>query len=272
MINNIFLILVLSSTITFNAPKYTLYNKHYCCLNSINQSVLELSTEKSCSTNLNKTNSNSKYIHSYNLISALYSINDIHIKYPQLINLGDKNKQSIINDLIKTEALKVLNYYKDSTNDLTLEIDYTIKKQDLNILSIIYSGIGYIKGAAHPNNLLYTTNIDINTGKKLRLKDIVNINKNLTSKFINGDFKPLNPYVDHTLSNFSNEELLKTLESADSLDNLDSKTHSDVFSYLTNDSLGISMNVSHAAGDHTEFEIKLTDIKNNIKEKTLSIN
>ncbi|MHC1681592.1 MAG: DUF4163 domain-containing protein [Clostridiaceae bacterium] len=272
MINNLFLILVLSSTITFNAPKYTPYIKSHYDLNSINQSVLKLSTEKSDSTNLNKTNLNSEYNHSYELISSLYSIDDIHIKYPQLINLGDKNKQSIINDLIKTDALKVLNYYKNSTHDLTLEIDYTIKRQDLNILSLQYSGIGYIKGAAHPNNLLYTTNININTGKKLRLKDIVNIDKNLISKFINGDLKPLNPYVDYTLSNFSTEELLKTFENADSLSNTGSENYSDVFSYLTKDSLGISMNVSHAVGDHTEFEIKLKDIKNNIKEKTLSIN
>ena len=38
-----------------------------------------------------------------------------------------------------------------------------------------------------------------------------------------------------------------------------------IFSYLTKDSLGISISVGHATGDHAEFEIKYQDIANNLK-------
>lgn len=50
----------------------------------------------------------------------------------------------------------------------------------------------------------------------------------------------------------------------DSLDNIGTEKQSDVFSYLTADSLGISIGVSHALGDHAEFEIRYEEIKDNI--------
>ena len=49
------------------------------------------------------------------------------------------------------------------------------------------------------------------------------------------------------------------------MDNIGTEKQSDVFSYFTSDSLGISVSVSHAIGDHAEFEIKYQDLKGNIK-------
>jgi len=43
---------------------------------------------------------------------------------------------------------------------------------------------------------------------------------------------------------------------ADSLDNIGTVNQSDIFSYITEDTLGISVSVSYAEGDHIEFEIK----------------
>lgn len=40
-----------------------------------------------------------------------------------------------------------------------------------------------------------------------------------------------------------------------------------LFSYFTNDSLGISIGVIHALGDHAEFEIKYEELKEVIKNE-----
>ena len=67
----------------------------------------------------------------------------------------------------------MLNYCKDNTDEVTLEINYVIKLKDKNLLSVQYSGMGYSKGAAHPNNLFYTTNINLISGTRIRLADLL---------------------------------------------------------------------------------------------------
>jgi hypothetical protein len=55
-----------------------------------------------------------------------------------------------INEMIRNEVLKVLNYYDSDVNNLDLEIKYEITWKSKNLLSIQYSGIGYLKPSAHP--------------------------------------------------------------------------------------------------------------------------
>lgn len=192
-----------------------------------------------------------------------------NIKYPQLSGLSDVDKQKQINNILKDEALKVLKYYEEPYGGfLDVDIEYKITLKTMTILSIQYSGDGYVSHAAHPNNLFYTTNINIKTGKRLRLTDIVNIDEDFASKFLNDGFKALWPEQRVVLQDITNKEIQRNFKNADSLDNIGTEKKSDVFSYFTNDSMGISISVSHAIGDHAEFEIKYQDIKNNIKSES----
>ena len=188
-----------------------------------------------------------------------------NIKYPEISGLSDNDKQTKINSTLKDEALKVLKYYEDPYGSVDLNIDYKLVLKNPNILSIQYSGIGYVSNAAHPNNLFYTTNINIKTGERLILNDLVNVDKDFANKFLNGDFKALCHEQSEALKHLTNEEIQKYFIEADSLDNIGTDKQSDVFSYFTNDSLGISIGVGHAIGDHAEFEIKYKDLKDNIK-------
>ncbi|WP_379157924.1 PdaC/SigV domain-containing protein [Paenibacillus sp. sgz5001063] len=187
------------------------------------------------------------------------------IKYPQLFGMSDVDKQNELNNTLKDEALKVLKYYEEPSGFVDINIDYKIVLETRNILSIQYSGVGDVSNAAHPNNLFYTTNINIKSGERLRLKDIVNIDEDLASKFLNDGFKALWPAQGEALKHFTNEEIKQNFTDADSLDYIGTEKQADVFSYFTNDSLGISISVSHAIGDHAEFEIKYQDIKDNAK-------
>lgn len=193
--------------------------------------------------------------HPYQLTKKTYATRNVKINYPQITGLKDLEQQNAINALIRDEALKVRNYYAGADQPFTLEIDYQLKLVRENLLSIQYTGVGYAEGAAYPNNLIFTTNIDLRNGSKLRLKDLVNINESLVKTLQSEKLKSLKPEHHEILKGFTDEELLDKLNRADS------------FSYLTIDSLGISLSVPHAIGDHAEFEIKYSAILNHFKIK-----
>jgi hypothetical protein len=197
---------------------------------------------------------------SYKIISETYDNNKgTKINYPQITDLSDAEKQKELNEIIKDEALKGNNYYKDVDGDVTIDINYKIVCQEPEILSIIYSGVGNVSGAAHPSNLFYTTNLDTINTKILRLNDIVDINDDFVNMFINGKFKAVNSDYESEykseISMVTFDDWKKRLLTADPLDKMGNE-----FSYMTKDSLGISIGVMHALGDHVEFEIKYKDI------------
>jgi len=232
-----------------------------------------ISTESSITEN-NKTNKNDAKSNfelasqgSYKIVSETYDNNKgTKINYPQITDLSDAEKQKGLNEIIKNEALKGNNYYKDVDGDVTIDINYKIVCQEPELISIIYSGVGNVSGAAHPSNLFYTTNLDITNIKNLRLNDIVNINDDFVNMLINGSFKAINSKYEAEYKSEINmltlEDWKKRLLAADPSDKMGSE-----FSYMTKDSLGISIGVMHALGDHTEFEIKYKDIWKYIKLK-----
>lgn len=228
----------------------------------------------SCNNGENTNNPNQQKPVTYNNINyevteLNYTKSDEILKYditfPQISGLSDNDKQKKINSILEEEALKVLKYYENPYGSVELIIDYKVVLKKENILSIQYSGVGSVSNAAHPNNLFFTTNINLETGERIRLKDVVNIDEEFADKFLNGEFKALWPEQSETLQHYTNERIQKNFMEADSLDNIGTEKQSDVFSYFTQDSLGISIGVAHAIGDHAEFEINYMDIKDNIK-------
>lgn len=206
-------------------------------------------------TSTKNDNSLSSTSISYELVKAVYNNENVTINYPQITNLIDKDKQKLINDVLKNEALKVLNYYKDSTGDVTLDINYIIKYKGNDQLSVQYSGIAYVKGVAHPNNLFYTTNIDLNKAVKLRLSDLAQIDEDFINKFKSSVDKSDQPGK-LSVQQYTTANLVKMFNNSDSLDNIGTVNQSDIFSYITKDTIGISVSVSYAEGGHVEFEIK----------------
>jgi|GEM_PF-616186 len=204
----------------------------------------------------------------YKLTKNVYKAKNVTVNYPQITNLGDDNKQKLLNEIIKNDALE--GFSKGADDNLTLEINYNIPLEASNFLSIQYYGLSTIKGAAYPTNQFYTTNIDIKNGKKLKLADIIKIDDNFVKSFRNGSYVALEPgnselkaAVNQYINNISNQDLIKYFKQADS--RKIEENPSTTYSYLTNDSIVISINVPHAIGDHVEYKIKSTDIQNNIK-------
>ena len=222
---------------------------------------------------LKPNNENSAALDSSNYLGYVienesYKKEGISIKYPQINKLVDDAKQSKINEMIKAEAFTVMDLYEDNS---TIEIDFKTTWKSKNLISIQYYGSGFSKGAAYAVDLLYTITIDISKGSKLRLKDYINIDNNFVDKF--RKYKVKDPDInqasegafEYILDTYSVDDLLKYFDGADSSYNNSAFT----FSYFTKDSLGISIEVPNAVGDHTEIELKYKDIKENIKEDNM---
>lgn len=180
---------------------------------------------------------------------------NVKINYLQINNSSDSSKEQKINELIKTSVLEVLND-KDSFSSLSLTMDYEIKYKGEDLLSIEYLGLANVKGAAHPVNVIKTTNIHFKKGKQLSLSDVVTLNDSFAERIRAGKYKVYRSDLDlkaagvltDVLNGFSNQDLLKSL-----------KQQTAKF-YFTKDSLGVSIEVAHVVGDHLEMEMKYKDL------------
>lgn len=196
----------------------------------------------------------------YKLTKTNYNKDMIKISYPKVSGLKDKEKEKEINELIEQGAISGSNYYKDIEGKVDLEIDYLVKLQDEKTLSLVFTGLGIASGTAHPTDHFYTVNIDLENVKLFKLGDFIKVNDNLVDRLKNGDFKLLNNNQQEIINIIERDSLIKGLTNADSLDKIGTKDQVDYFSYLTEDSLGISVGVPHVAGDHAEFEIKFNQL------------
>jgi hypothetical protein len=102
---------------------------------------------------------------------------------------------------------------------------------------------------------------------KLMLKDFIKIDKNFVNKY--RSYKVADPDKNqmeagafkYILETYSTDDLLGYFNGTDT----SFKESAFTFSYFKEDTLGISIEVPNAAGDHLEIELKYKDIKDNIK-------
>lgn len=230
------------------------------------------SSQKKADSNENKdtAQSSNQSVVAYGLTENVYKNKNITVNYPQITNLGNNNKQSAINNLIKNDVVTYVN--KNIAGDSSLKLNYSVKLQTPELLSIEYFGVASAPNTAHPNNIFYTTNMDVRNVRKLRLPDIARVDENLVNAFKKGQYVSLEPKnsdlqsgVTEYVSDISTSDLIKYFNQADNFDI--NQNPSSVFSYLTKDSIVISINVSHALGDHAEFSINYKNIQSNINVK-----
>lgn len=185
---------------------------------------------------------------------------DIEISFPQFSGFKNIALQNKVNALLKDEAFR--EYEKN--NDLSLSIKYEIVHQDDKTISVTYSGFAYNKQAAYPRDIFTTVNIDLESGNRIRLGDIVEVDnlfveelRKTLSSYIseNPDWEPV--YSEKL--DADNEYLLNLMLQADL------ETTSNCFSYYTSDYLGISFSTAHVAGDHFEIKMMFSDLEDYIK-------
>lgn len=192
----------------------------------------------------------------YKIASEKYDNKGIRISYPILKNISDDNKQYKINKYIKDVALKVADLYEE-VSDVNLQILYEVKYKSSKYLSIAFSGTATVPNEANPTNYFYTINLDLVNCKKLRLIDIIGLDRNLVKDIMNGSYNPINdvPNFQNVYKDMKEQDFIYSLENADSPENMGEEGYSNYYTYLANDSVGISIRTPHEFGDHMEYEI-----------------
>ncbi|ADM72359.2 hypothetical protein PPE_04600 [Paenibacillus polymyxa E681] len=203
---------------------------------------------------------------SYELIQEEYSKNGIVIKYPQIIKLKDIAKQKSLNKILKTDALEGLHDYADSNAGVHVEIDYEIKRQSERFLSVQYTGIRYVKDAAYPSHMFYTTNLDMKQASRIRLRDLVKVEKPFIELIKSGKITAVQPEQQGLIGDFTKDDLIQLLTNADVTKGSLAEVEMESFSYFTNDSLGMSVPMAHVVGDHAEYETRFAQIPENIRQ------
>lgn len=175
--------------------------------------------------------------------------NNVLIKYPVLIS--DKFDFTIINDTIKETALNIFSIDKEVNQEINIEYEVTFSNN--SFISIVFKGLINATSSAHPSNIFYTLNINIENSSKIRLTDIYNIDDD----FVEICRNELKKQLDSNIAIYLDNEL------KDMLINSDQK--SEVYSYYKEKSVGISFPTIHVIGDHSEIEISKELLKNNLK-------
>ncbi len=196
----------------------------------------------------------------YQLKQSTYEKGNIIVHFPQLTEMENITLEQQINEFLKREILQFVHQYENG--DATLEIDYGVMTDTQDTLSILYTG--YYSGGAYPSHLLFTTNIDLRTGEKIRLFDKVSINEDFIKKFNHAPYiireNPTSPNeeislaVKEYLNQITQEELIKAFKQADLTDMTDNAYG--VYSYFQDGALVISIQVPHVIGDHAEFKME----------------
>jgi len=194
-----------------------------------------------------------------NFMTKHYTKGKIEVEYPEISN-GYSDKLNKINSIIAKDASYI--FEKGSYEGATGEIKYDIPFISDEIVSITYQGLISKRSYAYPTYLFYSTNVNIQTGEKLTLGDLVTIDEAFIQEFRQGEiissssseqYNTLKKYI----SNLSDEELLNSFLKADKIGS------SNVFTYLTDDSIVVILDVIHVLGDFILVEIP----KNNINFK-----
>ena len=201
-------------------------------------------------------------VQGYSITDDAYTEGDSIIRYPQIAGLTDTAMEDQINTLIKDDATAI----KEEGG--TIDVSYSATWAGPNLLSIRYEGLRTMPDAAYPNNLFYTTNVDIANGTKVRLDDVITVDGSFIEKIGTGEYvtqdsglKEVEDLIRETIAGYNLAGALANADNGYGQENPDY-----CFTYFTENALGISIAVPHAIGDHAEFEIGYPSLQENIKQ------
>lgn len=229
-------------------------------LNSDNDAVenQETNTDKDAVENQETaTNDESKGLYKESsFTSKLYTKGKIKVSYPQLAN-EDSDKANKMNSVITKDA----SYYfeKDYYEGYTGDIKYHIPFVNDEFVSITYEGLLTSPINSYPINLSYSTLVNMQTGEKVRLSDLVNLDDAFVKAFKQGEIvtdqsSEYKQEIKKYIASLDNQDLLKKFLEADKMN------FPEVFAYVTEDSIVVTIAVVHALGDFISVQISKDNV------------
>lgn len=131
--------------------------------------------------------------------------------------------------------------------------NYQVTMSTPELLSVIYTGNSKIEGAAFPTNDIYAITIDLKNSIKLKLSDFTTIDTNLAQKI-----KQSTAVTNEAVKNgMDRNDLITVIQNTDYqtlIKGLKEEWAYNTF-YVTPNSLVVSVDVAHAAGDYALVEL-----------------
>lgn len=100
-----------------------------------------------------------------------YSSGNISIQYPVVSQMDDAAKQDQVNELLKTNALSIIQANDLDESKDTLTVKCEVISADRKRLTSVYKGDRMSEGAAYPVSVFYTNTVDLNQVRDLGLFD-----------------------------------------------------------------------------------------------------
>ncbi|RKJ06218.1 DUF4163 domain-containing protein [bacterium D16-54] len=93
--------------------------------------------------------------------TSTYSSGKVSIHYPKVLNMEDTQKAAAIDELLKKNALSVLEAWEIQDEEDSLNISCQVLSADRNRLTVVYTGTLAKKDASYPTNVMYSNTIDM---------------------------------------------------------------------------------------------------------------
>ena len=178
----------------------------------------------------------------------------VKVVYPQLIDMENTELQNTINENVKQMVMQEI-----SEEGLTAYgLGYQVATQGTGILSVIFRGYCNYEGAAHPTNLIRTMNLDLTTGKNLRLKDYADMAQIVSGLETASGYEIISEGVDMAdfsafLNNGYVTDYAMTLLDYD-VDWNNQELIPAGYSAIRNNHVVLFVEAEHAMGDYVELE------------------
>lgn len=202
----------------------------------------------------------------YMLTERIFQNNGTYVSYPVIISGDSEENLNVLNEIIIGDVNKILSLYdvykalppaggKDLFLGNTLNMGYEIKRNDEDYLSIFYTADFFSPYGAYPTQSVYTTNIDLQNLKRLKLADITAVNDTLLNEFLSWQPVGVNPQYIQGIRDYIEGLGAGTLKAGfASADIIGPENILGIFSYLKPDRIGISISLPIYLGNHAEFE------------------
>lgn len=190
----------------------------------------------------------------YNIETAVYEDGGVKVEYPQLVGMADEVKQQEINEKIRKAVTENL----ISDNLSAYDLKYETATKGTGIVSFIFRGVESYINSAHPSNVIKTLNIDLNTGKNVRLKSFADMALVVSSLENANGYTIMNEGVDAAdfsafLNNGAVTDYAITLLDYD-IDFEHPELIPAGFSAIRDNHLILFIEAEHAMGDYVELE------------------
>jgi hypothetical protein len=190
----------------------------------------------------------------------------VTINCPLLANSSDPDKADTINGLIMNDMRQVLETIRNNNPDdsLTIEGSLSYETPSSSVLSIRYDISYFTDNLAAPVNVFHSITISMDQAVIIPLSDLFVIDEAFVNAFKMGMYAPYRDDLNLEESVDSLYELVSGLYADADLINIFTAQNSAY--YLTSQGIVLSVEVSHAMGDHLELAVNYESLEANIQK------